>query len=153
MMQHPMNKAREDWAWDRGPIGRLVKIAYITLRRQLDEKLKATGLTHAQWNALSVIHHFSGITPSELENILLVERPSITSLINGMEKRGWVIRREHPQDARYKQLFLTEAGERLADETGSFTYDIEDRVREGLTEAEFAELRRLLVKMIGLFKP
>lgn len=152
-MQQTMNEAGEAWAWDRGPIGRLVKIAYITLRRQLDEKLKATGLTHAQWNALTVIHHFSGITPSELENILLVERPSITSLINGMEKRGWVIRREHPQDARYKQLFLTETGERLADETGSFTHEIENRVKEGMTEEEFAQLRQLLIKMIGLFMP
>lgn len=152
-MDHPKSKANESWAWDRGPIGRLVKIAHITLRRQLEGRLRETGLTHAQWSALTVIRHFDGITPSELEHILLVERPSITSLINGMEKRGLVIRREHPDDARYKQLFLTEAGERLADETASFTYEIEDRIREGMGEEAFAELRRLLVRLIGLSMP
>lgn len=150
-MPHQVNKAKDEWAWDQGPIGRLVKITHIQLRKQLDERLRATGLTHAQWSALSIIRHFAGITPSELEKILLVERPSITSLINGMEKRGWVIRREHPEDARYKQLFLTRAGEGLADETASFTHEIENRIKEGMSAAEFAELRRLLIKLIGMF--
>lgn len=150
-MPQPVHKAKEGWAWNQGPIGRLVKIAHIQLRRQLEERLRDTGLTHAQWSALTVIRHFDGITPSELETILLVERPSITSLINGMEKRGWVIKREHPDDARYKQLFLTWAGEKLADETASFTLEIENRVREGMSEDEFEQLRRLLIKMIGLF--
>lgn len=146
-----MNKPNEEWAWDRGPIGRTVKIAHITLRRQLEERLRETGLTHAQWNALAVIRHFDGITASQLERILMVERPSVTSLLNGLEKRGLVVRREHPEDGRYKLLHLTEAGRRLAEQTAHFTREIEDRVKAGMTEEEFETLRALLIKMIGLF--
>jgi DNA-binding MarR family transcriptional regulator len=142
-----------EWIEEQGPIGRLVKHAHISLRRELEERLRETGLTHAQWSALTVIRWHGGISPSELEHILLVERPSVTSLINGMEKRGLVIRKARPDDARYRQLFLTPEGERLADETASFTREIESRIREAMGERDFAELRRLLRTMIAVFAP
>lgn len=145
------NADNADWSWDRGPIGRLVKTAHIVLRRELEEQLKQVDLTHAQWSALTVIRHFGVVTASELELILMIERPSVTSLINGMVRKGLVVRRSDPKDARFKQIFLTEKGKQLAEETQYFTRIIEDRVKEGLTQAEFEELRSLLIKMIGIF--
>ncbi|MCZ8515693.1 MarR family winged helix-turn-helix transcriptional regulator [Paenibacillus filicis] len=139
------------WEWDKGPIGRLVKVSHITLRREIEELLKPTGLTHTQWSALGIIRHFPGITSSEMERILMIERPSVTSLINGLAARRLAVRRDHPNDARYKQIFLTEEGTRLADQTGHFTSIVEDRVRNGLTQEEFETLKALLIKMVGLF--
>lgn len=144
-------KKQEDWQWDKGPIGRLVKTGYITLRREVEELLKPLGLTHSQWSALGVVRHFPGITPSQLEPILMIERPSVTSLLNGLESRGFIIRKEHPQDGRYKQIYLTETGLKLAEETQHYTTVVEERVREGMTANEFESLKALLVKMVGLF--
>jgi MarR family transcriptional regulator for hemolysin len=147
-----MANLNSEWAWDQGPIGRLIKVAYITLRRELEEQLKEVGLTHAQWSALTVISHFEGITSSELELILMIERPSVTSLINGMVSKNLVIRRDHPDDGRSKQIFLTEHGKKLAEQTKHFTQLIEDQVKAGFTQEEFETVRKLLIKMIGLFK-
>ena len=140
------------WQWDKGPIGRLMKTGYITLRRELEEMLKPTGLTHAQWSALGVIRHYPGITSSELEHILMVERPSVTSLMNGLADKGLIVRKDHPADGRSKQIFLTDAGEKLAEETQQFAFVIEERVKQGMTEAEFETLKTLLVKMVGIFE-
>jgi MarR family transcriptional regulator for hemolysin len=147
-----MSKPNAEWAWDQGPIGRLIKIAHITLRRELEEQLKEVGLTYSQWSALAVISHFDGITSSELELILMIERSSITSLINGMVSKCLVVRREDPDDARYKHIYLTDDGKKLADQTQHFTRIVEDRVKAGFSPEEFETLRDLMIKMIGLFK-
>jgi DNA-binding MarR family transcriptional regulator len=144
-MSHP------EWQWDQGPIGRIVKTGYITLRREIEQLLRPTGLTHTQWSALGVLLHYPGITPSQLEQILMIERPSVTSLMNGLESRGLITRRSSPEDGRSKQIFLTDEGRRLAEETQHFAAVVEDRVRRGMTEDEFETLRALLVKMVKIF--
>ncbi|MBB6670430.1 MarR family winged helix-turn-helix transcriptional regulator [Cohnella nanjingensis] len=141
----------ESWQWDQGPIGRLVKTGYITLRREVEDMLRPTGLTHTQWSALGVIRHYPGITSSQLEHILMIERPSVTSLMNGLANRGLIIRKDHPQDGRFKQIYLTEAGMEQAHATEHFAAEVEGRVREGMTAAEFETLRQLLVKMVSVF--
>jgi Transcriptional regulators len=140
-----------EWQWDQGPIGRLVKTSYITLRREIEQMLRPTGLTHTQWSALGVILHYPGITPSQLEQILMIERPSVTSLMNGLESRGLIVRRSSPEDGRSKQIFLTDAGKKLAEETQHFAVVLEERVKRGMTEDEFETLKALLIKLVNIF--
>ena len=113
--------------------------------------MRPLGLTHTQWSALGVIRHFPGISPSQLEPILMIERPSVTSLLNGLTRKGWIIRKDHPKDGRYKLIYLTDAGMKLAEETQHFTSVVEERIKEGMTADEFESLKTLLVKMVGLF--
>ncbi|TJY42903.1 MarR family transcriptional regulator [Cohnella pontilimi] len=142
----------EEWQWDNGPIGRLVKTTFITLRREVEKLLGPTGLTHTLWSALSVIRHFPGITPSQLEPILMIERPSVTSLLNGLENKGFIIRKDHPEDGRSKQIYLTEAGLKMAAETQHLTAVVEERVKVGMTKEEFETLKALLVKTVRIFE-
>jgi len=147
-----MVNRNETWQWDNGPIGRLMKIGYLALRREMEELLRPVGLTHAQWSVLAVIRHFPGITPSQLEPILMIERPSVTSLLNGMANKGYIMRKDNPEDGRSKLLYLTEKGRKLAEETEHFASLVEERVKAALTEEEFATLRKLLIKLAGVFE-
>jgi DNA-binding MarR family transcriptional regulator len=139
------------WQWDQGPIGRIVKTGYITLRREIEQMLRPTGLTHTQWSALGVLLHYPGLTPSQLEQMLMIERPSVTSLMNGLENRGLIVRRVSPGDGRSKQIFLTDAGRKLAEETQHFARVVEEKVKRGMTKDEFETLKALLVKMVRIF--
>ncbi|WP_433615246.1 MarR family winged helix-turn-helix transcriptional regulator [Paenibacillus cellulositrophicus] len=136
------------WEWDTGPLGRLVKTTYIVMRRELEGLLKPYGITHTQWSALGIIDHYPGITPSEMEPILMIERPSVTSLINGLVKRGLVYRRDHPEDARSKQIYLTEPGKELAARTRHLTQRIDHAVRQEFTTEEYESLRSLLIRVV-----
>lgn len=147
-----MSASSAEWQWDNGPIGRLVKVGYITLRREVEELLRPLGLTHTQWSALGIIRHYPGISPSQLEPILMIERPSVTSLLNGLAGKGFIIRKDHPQDGRSKQIYLTDTGLRLAEETQHFTTIVEERVQGGMTADEFETLKGLLVKMVSVIE-
>jgi MarR family transcriptional regulator, transcriptional regulator for hemolysin len=148
----PVEKQSQEWQWDKGPIGRLVKTAYLTLRAEVEKELKAYGITHTQWSALGIILYFPGITLSELEPILMIERPSVTSLINGLEKRGLVIRKDHPTDGRYKLIYLTDKGKELAEETRHLANKAEEKVKANFTEADFKNLKQLLIKLVRSFE-
>lgn len=136
------------WEWERGPTGRLLKIVYMMLRRELEGRTREAGLTQAQWSALGILYHFPGATNSDLEQILLVERPSVTSLIQGMERKGWIVRADNPEDARSKRIYLTGSGKELAEKTRELAAIADEQVLGVLTEDERAELRRLLEKVI-----
>lgn len=145
-------KVYENWQWDNGLIGRLVKTGYITLRKEVEERLKPLGLTHAQWSALGIIRHYPGIAPSQLEPILMIERPSVTSLLKGLASKGLIVRKDHPKDGRSKLIYLTDEGMKLAEETQHLTWLVEERVKAGMTAEQFEALKSLLIKMVGLFE-
>ena len=136
------------WEWERGPTSRLVKIVYTMLRRELERMTRQAGLTQAQWSALGVLYHCPGATNSDLESILLIERPSVTSLIKGMERKGWVVRKDNPEDARSKRFFLTEKGRMLAESTRSMADRADEAVLAALSDDERSQLRRLLEKVV-----
>lgn len=57
-----------------------------------------------------------------------------------------------PKDGRYKLIHLSEEGEKLAVETQHFTSEVERQAKEGMTAEEFETLRRLLIKLVGVFE-
>lgn len=142
-MQQPTN-----WSYEQGPIGRLVKIGYILLRREMQELLRSHGLSDTQWSALRILQHYPGLTSSQLETILMIERPSVTSLMNGLERRGYIVRKDDPKDGRSKQIFLTASGEELAERTQHFGEVIEQKVQEVMNEEDFKMLKESLLRMI-----
>jgi len=125
-----------------------VKLAFVTMRREMEASLRATGMTVTQWRALGVIFHGSVVTHSELVRQLEIEAPSVTSLVNGMERRGWVTRERSTSDARVKELHLTARGRRMIEGAQEAMAPIERRMAATLTENERAALKNLMRTMI-----
>ena len=64
-----------------------------------------------------------------------------------MERKGYIRRLSVPQDARLKQLVLTEEGVLFHEKTMLSFHQTDDYVAGLLTEEENAELLRLLNKL------
>ncbi len=66
----------------------------------------------------AVINHLirvqDGRTPLQLARAFQVPKTSMTHTLAGLEKRGLVEMRANPEDARSKQVWLTEAGRRFS---------------------------------------
>ncbi|MEM6595005.1 MAG: MarR family transcriptional regulator [Pseudomonadota bacterium] len=69
----------------------------------------------------AVLNHLirvkDGQTPLVLARAFQVPKTSMTHTLAGLEKRGLVEMRPNPKDARSKQVWLTEDGRRVRDET------------------------------------
>jgi MarR family transcriptional regulator, transcriptional regulator for hemolysin len=133
---------------DEDTVSRWVKLAFAAMRREMDASLRASGMTLTQWRALGMLLHHPGMTHSELVAHLEIEAPSVTSLVNGMERKGWVKRTRSPTDARVKRLSLTPKGKRHIEEARRATAPVEHRMAATLTEEQRTTLKRLLRIMV-----
>lgn len=125
-----------------------VKMAYFTMRREMENALGALGLTLTQWRALGLLLHAPGTTHSDLVKTLEIEPPSVTSLVNGMERRGWVRQERSAADARVKRLFLTARGRRTIEAARAACGPVQQRMEDALGERDRESLKRLLRSVV-----
>ncbi len=72
----------------------------------------------------------------------------MTSLVNGMERKGWVTQKRSADDARMKQLSITPRGREMIESVREATSPVEKRMAATLSPGELATLKRLLRTMI-----
>jgi len=87
--------------------------AAIHLLRRLRVEDKAMGLTAPRASALSVLVFRGPLTMSQLAEAEQVRRPTITRLVDGLERRGLVRRVSDAEDGRVQLVEATAAGKRL----------------------------------------
>ena len=85
-------------------------------RRQVDDALSAHGLSEALASPLVQISRLGGgVRQVALANTLGIEGPSLVRLLDQLEKQELVVRKDDPEDRRAKGLWLTDAGQILAE--------------------------------------
>ena len=92
-------------------------------------------------------HKEEPVYQRDIEREFSITRSTVTNILQLMERKGYIERRSVPQDARLKQLVLTEEGIRLHEKTLLSFHQTDDYVAGLLTEEENTELLRLLSKL------
>ena len=92
-------------------------------------------------------HRDTPVFQRDIEREFSITRSTVTNILQLMERKGYIERRSVPQDARLKQLVLTDEGVRFHEKTMHSFHQTDDYVASLLTEEENAELLRLLNKL------
>jgi DNA-binding MarR family transcriptional regulator len=73
---------------------------------------QAADLTHVQYNVLRILRGAGpgGLTAGEVGERLITRSPDVTRLIDRLEKRGLVVRKQDPDDRRAVRICITEPG-------------------------------------------
>ncbi|MNV61681.1 transcriptional regulator SlyA [compost metagenome] len=72
---------------------------------------------------------------------------TITSMLQGLEKKGY-IKRVIPEDnERQKKIYLLNKGTELVEEFNEIFTEVEKNITQGLTEAESETFMKLLIKV------
>ena len=128
--------------------------AYIKLQRAAETTLTHTtahlsdyGLSTSQFAVLEALYHLGTLSQRALAEKLLKSTGNISIVLKNMEKRGLIERHRDPDDNRYMQVCITDAGRDLI--AGMFTAHVAGIVTEMgiLTADEQDELARLCRKL------
>ncbi len=98
---------------------------------------------------VSILAERGAMSQRDLGELMHVNRSVMVKLVDSLEAKGWVLRDRNPSDRRSYALGLTPAGERLV---AGFQAELdagELALTRMLTEAEHAELNRLLRRLLG----
>src|SRR5205814_10590157 len=105
--------------------------ASTALARRLQKKINARGLnlTIEQWSVLYQLWKKEGLSQQELCNATYRDKPSITRLVDNLEKLNLVKRVASDSDRRINLIYLTKQGQRLEEQTMAMA---EERLNEAM---------------------
>ena len=89
-------------------IGLLIHDVARLLRVLYDRQMASIGLTRSQWWLLTYLFFKDGINQSELAILMDMEKAPLSRLLDRMEIKGWVIRKNESKDRRTKNIYLSE---------------------------------------------
>jgi DNA-binding MarR family transcriptional regulator len=85
-------------------------------RRRWAARCHAHGISILGFQVLSLLEMHDALPMSHLAEELDVALPNATGIVNRMEERGFVVRRDDPTDRRVVRVEMTDAGRRMISE-------------------------------------
>jgi DNA-binding MarR family transcriptional regulator len=111
------------------------------------ERLAPLKLTPPHAGILRVIRQADGLSQQALGEKLGVFPSRLVQMLDELEQRGLVERRDNPADRRSYALHLTEAGREALDRIGRIAREHQDALCAALDETERAQLTDFLTRI------
>jgi DNA-binding MarR family transcriptional regulator len=119
------------------------------LNRQLMMRMMAQQGGHpAQSGCLSIIAVHEGISQRELAGMLHLSPPTVTTMLQKMERNDLIERTDDPSDQRITRLKLTDAGRALNEDLREARREYAHATVGSLNDADRAEFSRIL-RLLG----
>ena len=133
----------------KAPIGHLINVIANKLKRSADENLTHENMTIEQLQVLKMIYQSGGtVSQKDIEKEFGVRRSTVTSAMQILEKKGFIIRMPSPDDARAKMVALTDAGKEKNTRLINFIKLRDEKLLSVLDEKEKETLTELLLKLL-----
>lgn len=126
-------------AWLIQRTARLLRVLFLHLVREHDVEV-----TPEMWMILARLLARDGQTQNDLADATFRDRPNVSRLVSGLERRGLVRRRADTADRRRVRVHLTGAGRRLVAATAPIAARTRDWIYADLSKQELEALRRSL---------
>lgn len=105
-------------------------------RKILQPYFQGLGLSIGQPRILNKLYEKDGITQRELADRCLLDVASISRALDKLEEAGYLTRERHPDCRRSFMIVLTAAGREKARAVNSKFNELDERIWEGIGEAE-----------------
>lgn len=140
-------------------LGQMLLDSSRRLKWNMTGRLTDVGLTFPQWMVLSDIFTHGdcenvrfNLTPATIAGRLNIDRPTISGIIERLEKNGWIYRAVHPEDRRSFIIMLTEKAMELMSEIEEQRKRTMEQAMRGFSEEEISQLKQYLQKIIDNLK-
>ena len=136
--------------YDRATYSRDKSMGYLMRRisqlmvGEVDRRLECSGLTHAQWAPLFLIHRGEANTLAALARELQVDAGALTRTLDRLEAKGLCRRERSAEDRRVVHLSLTPQGQQAAEPVPGILCDVSNALLRGFTAAEWETLMTFL---------
>jgi DNA-binding MarR family transcriptional regulator len=124
-------------------------VANTAIARRLQKKFNQAGLnlTTEQWSVLYHLWKQDGISQQELCLATFRDRPSMTRLVDNLEKAGLVRRTASSSDRRKKLIYLTEKARSLEDICHEIAAETVEEALEGVSKQQIDICKEVLKKV------
>jgi len=131
----------------------LISKVFHKLMINLQKALSGAGVevTPVQAMLLFYLQKKDGSSLTEISSGLMLENPTVTGLIDRLEKLGYVKRSDHPSDRRVYLVYLTEKGSMVAKRALPIIKRLNEQIKEGYSEEEIESFKKVLMGAFNKF--
>lgn len=128
--------------------------ASIAIARRLQKKFNSSGLnlTIEQWSVLYQLWKEDGKSQQELCTATFRDKPSITRLVDNLERLNLVKRVPAEKDRRINKVFLTKQAIKLEEETMAIAEETLNEALEGVPTEHIEVCKEVLQKVYDNLK-
>jgi MarR family transcriptional regulator for hemolysin len=87
------------------------------------------------------------VSQRELAAHLSTSSVSVVKLIDRMERDGWVVRKQSPEDRRVKLLFLTPKAKSVWKDLTVHARAVIEQAHQGISEKEVSKVKKILSRI------
>src|SRR4030065_1303172 len=102
-------------------------------------------VTPIQVMLLFFLQKNDGSSLTQISQGLMLENPTVTGLIDRLEKSGYVKRCDHPNDRRVYLVHLTEKGNKVAKKALPIVKKLNEQIKEGYSKAEIEDSKKEVI--------
>lgn len=119
------------------------------LKNFISQKLKEkqVPLTPEQFMLIDLLWNIGPMTQQEVADMMQKDKNSVTKLVDAIEKKGFVVRKQSIQDRRSNILMLTEKAQELKPDAKKKGIDILEEMLTGISEEELHTFLSTLKKL------
>ena len=124
--------------------------AFGSLKKAMEPYFARFGISRPQWAVLMVLHRAEqeggggGMRLRDLGERLFIQPPSVTGVVDRLEREGLVARSKAEDDLRVRRVRLTQEGHAMIERVLAVHAGEIQALMSGLTERQQATLARLL---------
>ncbi|WP_211596753.1 MarR family transcriptional regulator [Phreatobacter stygius] len=130
---------------EEGYLGYLLRQANAAHRLRMERALGELDATLPQFLVLTMLGAYPGLSNADLARLAMLTPQTLSVIVANLERAGAITRKAHAVHGRIQELSLSDAGKDLLARCRLRVQDTEQRLSEGLSEADERIIRRWLV--------
>lgn len=122
--------------------------AYQKAHGNFKKELLPYNLTNLQHLVLEGLWYSPGMTAAQLGKFLILDKATLSGVLDRMVSNGWIEKKPHPTDGRIQSLFTSQKADTLKEELINKRIKTNDQILKRLSLEEKLLLKRLLIDVI-----
>ncbi|NDV68345.1 MarR family transcriptional regulator [Dysgonomonas sp. 25] len=123
----------------------------MAINRLMSRNFRKNGLdiTPEQWTVLAFLWREDGLSQQQLCDATFKDKPSMTRLIDNLERQDYVVRKPSPTDRRSNLIYTTEKSQSIREQANNAVFDVVDWALKDVSDDDFVQMRQLMHVIFG----
>ena len=135
---------------EESDIGRCIHILSRQVKRKVDEAVSEYNVTAVQCSLIGFIFESNkngSVYAKDIESRFNMRRATVAEILSLMEKNGLIERKARSEDARLKEIRLTNKSLEIKNSIEKAIKKVEKDLKKGLSEEELQDFMHIIEKM------
>lgn len=122
--------------------------AYQKAHGDFKKQLKPFELTNMQHLVLEGLWYQEGMTAAELGKLLILDKATLSGVLDRMVEGGWIVKKQDPEDKRVNRLIPSEKANKMKAELIELRKQANEKLLSEFTPEEKVLLKRFLRDLV-----